>query len=353
MPGHDIIVIGTSAGGVEALMKLAAALPAELDAAVFVVIHIPPYSTSALPRILDRCGPLPAEHARAGERIQRGRIYIAPPDRHLLLRGHRIELSRGPSENGTRPAVDPLFRSAATYYGPRVIGVVLSGTLDDGTAGLLAIKRLGGIAVAQDPQEALYPGMPRSAVEHVAVDYVRPVAEMGPLLAELAALPARETREEGVGVMSEETHNVNGADDGIETEIDEFNVEAMQTTAEHGPPSAFTCPECNGSLWEIHDGELIRYRCRVGHAYSPDTLLAEQSQALEAALWQAYRALKESAALSHRLADRARQRGHAMSLDRFARQADEAEQRAAVVRRALLRANIALEDAEGDEVPAD
>jgi two-component system chemotaxis response regulator CheB len=176
MPGHDIVVIGASAGGVEVLSHLVRCLPANFPAAIFVVLHVPAHSPSLLPRILERNGPLPARHPSDGEAIKRGRISIAPPDQRLLLEGGRVRLVRGPRENGHRPAVDPLFRTAPLAFGPRVVGVMLSGNLDDGTAGLAAIKQRGGVTVVQDPEEALYPGMPRSAIESVAVDHILPVA---------------------------------------------------------------------------------------------------------------------------------------------------------------------------------
>ncbi len=186
MPGHDIIVIGASAGGVEALTNLVSLLPGELPASLFIVLHVPPHGSSVLPRILGRKSQLPVVHASHGEPILPGRVYVAPPDHHLLIRRGVIHLSRGPRENGHRPALDPLFRSAAVAYGPRVVGVVLSGSLDDGTAGLEAIKQRGGLAMVQDPNEALYPGMPRSAVETVAVDHVAPISELAVLLDHLA-----------------------------------------------------------------------------------------------------------------------------------------------------------------------
>src|SRR5437588_1312081 len=189
MPGHDIIVVGASAGGVEALVTLARSLKRNLQAAVFVVLHIPAQSPSLLPEILSRAGPLKAVQATDDMQIEQGHIYSAPPDHHMLMEQGKICVVRGPKENRHRPAIDPLFRSAALAYGPRVIGVILTGSLDDGTAGLLAVKRRGGIAVVQDPHEALYPSMPRSALENVDVDYTLPLSAITSLLARLAREP--------------------------------------------------------------------------------------------------------------------------------------------------------------------
>src|SRR5215207_239744 len=189
MSGHDIIVVGASAGGVEALSQLVASLPPDLPASVFIVLHIPAEGTSVLPRILNRAGPLPAIHPLDGQVIEKGHVYIAPPDHHLLIKQGYVELTRGPRDNGHRPSVDPLFRSAARAYGRRVVGVVLTGALDDGTAGLLAVGMRGGICVVQDPQDALYAGMPQSAIDNVEVDHVVPLAEMGELLMQLAQTP--------------------------------------------------------------------------------------------------------------------------------------------------------------------
>jgi two-component system chemotaxis response regulator CheB len=322
MPDH-MVVVGASAGGVEALVNLSASLPADLPAAVFVVLHVPSTASSALPDILSRQGPLRAGHARDGEPIERGRIYVAPPDHHLLLRTGHMHLTRGPRENGHRPAIDPLFRSAAREYGVRVVGVVLSGALDDGTAGLLAIKSRGGVAVVQDPGDALYPGMPSSAAEHADVDHVLAAASMGILLAKLTAEPARESPGPAPTDMT------------VEVEMAGFSLKAFE--GEHpGEPSGFSCPDCNGVLWEIQTEGLRRYRCRVGHAWSPESLLTQQSEDLEAALWVALRSLEERAALARRLAEPARRRGHSITATRFEEQATEAQQAARLVRNLLL-----------------
>ena len=329
MPDHGVVVVGASAGGVEALADLAASLPGDLPAAVFVVLHLPATGTSALPEILGRHGPLPAGHVRDGEPIQPGQIYVAPPDHHVLLRTGHVHLSRGPRENGHRPAIDPLFRSAAREYATRVVGVVLSGALDDGTGGLLAIKSRGGIAVVQDPTDALYPGIPDNALQHVEVDHVLPAAAMGELLVRLIADSAEAPADPAPTGMR------------VEVEMEGFSLEAFE--GDHpGRPSGFSCPDCHGVLWAIRDGGLERYRCRVGHAWSPESLLTQQSEALEAALWIALRSLEERAALARRLAEPARRRGHRITATRFEEQASEAQQAARLVRDLLLnRGNFA------------
>src|SRR6266436_10126534 len=233
MPGHDIIVVGASAGGVKALVTVVRSLPKDLPATIFMVLHIPAEVPSVLPDILSRSGPLVAVHAVDGAAIEYGQIYVAPPDHHLLVERGKMRVVRGPRENRSRPAVDPLFRSAASAYGPRVVGVVLTGALDDGTAGLLAVKRRGGIAIVQDPNEALYPSMPLSALENVEVDYTLPLASIGPLLGRLAHEPAKE--EEGYPV-SEDMEK--------ETKLADMDLAIMHNNEQVGTPSAFSCPEC-------------------------------------------------------------------------------------------------------------
>ena len=315
---HDIVVIGASAGGVEALADFASRLPADLPASIFIVLHMPAYGHSVLPVILSRRGPLPARHAQDGEAVQPGRIYVAPPDHHLLVRDDHILLTRGPAENNHRPAIDTLFRSAARAYGPRVIGVILTGTLDDGTAGLQTIKTRGGMALVQDPNEAMFPSMPRSAIENVAVDGVQTLEALAETVVRLTGNSAAE---KGAPVTSQLNEDV---------AVSEMQLKTLEDRQE-GKPSGFSCPDCHGVLWEIAEGDLVRYRCRVGHAFSPQSLLASQSENLEEALWIALRALEESAAMAERLSERAAERGHVLSARQFAEQAGDARHRAGIV----------------------
>lgn len=277
-----------------------------------------------LPKILTRAGRLPVAHPGDGEPIRPGHIYVAPPDHHLIVKPGRVRVARGPRENGHRPAADALFRTAARSYGGRVVGVVLSGALDDGTAGLQAVKRAGGLAVVQHPDDALYPGMPQSAIAHVAVDHALPVADIPGLLARLAAEP-----------VTDPDPSLS-PDEEMEADMAELEPGATHTHERPGTPSAFGCPDCGGVLWELHDGVLLRFRCRVGHAWSSESLLAKQGDGLEAALWVALRVLEEQAALADRMAERATGRGHAVAAQAFAGQSRDATAHAEVIRRVLL-----------------
>lgn len=327
MPGHDIIVIGASAGGVEAIVQLVKHLPPDLPAAIFVTLHVPAHGTSVLPNILNRCRTLEAVHPKDTETIQHGRIYVAPPDYHLLVKRGYVKLTRGPRENSFRPAIDPMFRTAARAYGARVVGVVLSGTLDDGTAGLEAVKLQGGVAVVQDPDEAMFVGMPRSAIENVDVDHIMSLADIASLLIRLAHEPVAE---EIVAPVSREME--------METDVAEINSLAMQNDEHPGKPSGFACPDCGGVLWKINrEGEILRFRCRTGHALSAESLLARQSEALEEALWTALRALEERAALARRMVQGARDRNRNQLAKRFDLQQKDAQERAAIIRQVILK----------------
>jgi two-component system chemotaxis response regulator CheB len=325
MSGHDIVVMGASAGGVEALREMVAGLPAGLPAAVFAVLHLPPTSPSVLPKILDRSGPLPASAAVDGERIEPGRVYVAHPDQHLLLEDGRVLLTRGPKENRNRPAADALMRSAALEHGPRCVGVVLSGALSDGTAGLGAIKRRGGVAVVQDPADAIFPSMPRSALEHVEVDHALPARQIGPLL---DALAREEAPEEGDYPVPDDME--------LEVRMAKLDPDTAESVRKLGTLSSYTCPECEGPLWELrNDDGLLRFRCRVGHAYAAEDMLEEKLETLEGALWAALNILKESAEFSRRLAGDSRNRGQERAAARFEERAENAERRAALIGRAL------------------
>lgn len=320
---RDVIVIGASAGGVEALRTMVAAFPADLPAAVLVVLHVPPYGGSVLPAILQRSGQLSARHPADDERLAVSEILVAPPDHHLVVHDSRIRLTRGPRENGHRPAIDVLFRSAARALGARVIGVVLSGVLDDGTAGLAAIAAQGGLAVVQDPRDAMYPSMPQNAMEHVEVEHIATAEQLGQLLAELC-------KEEFPEIERPTSQLIE-----IEADLAMMDDEAMDLHERPGRPSGFSCPDCNGVLWEINDGDLVRYRCRVGHAWSSESLIGEQDQQLEAALWMALRGLEEKAALARTMGQRAHERNSPLSEARFAEHAEEAARAASLIRSML------------------
>ncbi len=328
MATRDIIVIGASAGGVQALTNLVSDLPARLPAAVFLVLHIPANAPSLLPIILGRDSRLRVSHPTDGERIMHGRIYVAPPDHHLLIERGHIKLVRGPKENLHRPSIDALFRSAARCAGPRVIGVVLTGARDDGAVGMRAIKQRGGITIVQDPSDASFPSMPMNVMQYTKVDYSIPLREIAPLLGKLSHEKAEE---EGNYPVPDQLE--------IEARIAEQEMESEELIASVerlGKVSKLTCPDCHGALWEIDDQELLRYRCHVGHAYSAESLDDGQSQMLEAALWSAVRALEEQMMLAQRIVDRARKSNHIRAVNTFERRAQEAEEHSSLIRQLLL-----------------
>jgi two-component system, chemotaxis family, protein-glutamate methylesterase/glutaminase len=338
-PRRDIVVVGASAGGVEALIRLVGDLPHDFPAAVFVVLHLPPGGKSHLPHILARSGPLETASAEDGEPIEPGRIYVGPPDCHLLLGPGKVELGGGPKENGHRPAIDPLFRSAARHYGPRVIAAVLSGTLDDGTAGLRVVRASGGMTIVQDPDDALYPAMPLNAIAGARPEHVVPLGELPALLTELTRATVDEDKMQDFD------------EDAMESDYAVLPPDLPEGEPP-GEPSGFTCPECGGALWELEEGELTRFRCRVGHAYSAASLLAGHSDALEAALWTGYRALEERAAMAKRIAERLRKRGQGRTAQRFDAQVLEAETQARTLRKVLLNLQALPDTAPGLEEQA-
>ena len=330
MPGgRDMVVIGASAGGVEALTKLVRTLPRGYAGTLFIVLHLAPEGTSVLDSILQRAGALRADTAKGGEVPKPGQIYVAPPNCHLLVDDQgRIALSAGPKENGHRPAVDPLFRSAAAVYGPRCVGVVMSGSRDDGAAGLRAIKAAGGMAIAQDPNEALAPSMPLSAIEHVRVDAIRPAEEIATLLVELGGAEPPAIALAGNGSKG-------GEDAAVAADAREPGRMRSTSPAMPGNASGLTCPECSGALWEVRDHDLVQYRCRVGHVYSLESMLAEQSRSIEAALWAGVAALEERAQLMRRVADRASTGELKRVTTQFNEEAEHTEQQAALLREAV------------------
>jgi two-component system chemotaxis response regulator CheB len=285
MKTHDIIVIGASSGGIEALIEMVASFSVDLPAAIFVVLHIPVQADDLLPSVLQRGSVLPIHTAADGERIVRSRIYVAPPDRHLMIGKGHVELTRGPKENRHRPAIDALFRSAAKSYGPRVAGVILSGHLDDGTIGLNSIKVHGGVTIVQSPEEAVAPGMIRHALQNVEIDHILPLAQIGPLLVRLAANSIPHAGKNHLRLLEDP--------EGIQ-----------ETTRALGAPTPYICPECHGPLWEQKIGDTSEFRCHVGHIYSNESLLVDQDDDLERALWSAVRIFDEQANLLRRLMKR-------------------------------------------------
>lgn len=324
---RDVVVIGGSAGAVEGMLRIVERLPAGLAARVFLVIHVPPTAPSVLPRILERQGSLAARHPVHGEVTTPSVIYIAPPDFHLLVREETVGVVRGPRENGHRPAIDPLFRSASATCGSRVIGVVLSGNLDDGAAGLRAIVDAGGVAIVQDPAEAVHPSMPLSALAFVPEAEVAPLREIADRIAALVGTPGGEPPP---------VRRAGRSKGGDAPDPVEMDLPRSQELSVRGRPSGFTCPECHGAIFEVDAVGVPSYRCRVGHAFSDESLMAAQNGSLEAALWAAVRALEEGAAMAARLAFRAESRDHRIAARSFRREERHDAERARVVRAALV-----------------
>ncbi|BBY22089.1 chemotaxis protein CheB [Mycobacterium stomatepiae] len=311
---HGVVAIGASAGGVEALSNLAAGLSTDLPYSYLVTLHIPAGAPSILARIIDRSGPLPAAAAEDGEKLEQGRIYVASPDRHLLVLDHRVVLSQGPTENGHRPAINALFRSVALAFGPRAVGVLLSGVLDDGVLGLAAIRSRGGTTIGQSLDDALFPALPGKAQDAGVLDQQAAATEIGDVLRLLSRREIKEPTMEHDARM--EMENRIAMADRFSTSFD---------TQELGPASGYSCPDCNGSLVSVGEGH---FRCRVGHAWSPDSLLAARDGEVEGALWVALRSLQEKAKLARQLADSV---GHGPLFSRYSAQAEETERALAIL----------------------
>ncbi|MGH9279178.1 MAG: chemotaxis protein CheB [Acidimicrobiales bacterium] len=332
-----VVLLGASAGGVDAISTVVGGLAPGLPAAVLVVLHVPASGNSVLPAILSRAGPLPARHAVDGERLLEGRVYVAPPDHHLVTADGQVRTTRSPKENGVRPAVDTLFRAAARSHGRNVVAVVLSGTLDDGTAGLVAVKAHGGVTIAQDPTDAAFPSMPENAVRFAHPDHVLPVHEVAAVVSKYVSVNDREA------AWPAGVYGVRATQAGPETAG-----QAATAADQPGMASGLNCPECGGSLWEQVDGGLLRFRCRVGHAYSPDSLFSGQLDSLEGALWSAVVGLHERADLAERLARRMVERGQRPIATRYEGQAADARRRADQIREAIVHLSRSRDPVEHD-----
>jgi two-component system chemotaxis response regulator CheB len=325
MANRDIIVVGASAGGVEALMNVVSQLPANFSASMFVVQHLNPHHDSFLRQILQRHTVIPVSNPEPGEAVRPGQIYVAPPDHHLILHDDSVLLTRGPKENGFRPSVDVLFRSAAAAFGPRVIGLILTGVRDDGASGMYAIKKQGGVAVAQDPVEAEFPDMPLNAMRAVKVDHSVSLSQFGNLLTRLISTPIEKQNASKPSETMKAEVNIAKEDNAIESGV-------MQI----GEKTSLTCPECHGALGEIREGDIVRFRCHTGHAYGFETLAEEVSHEIEMALWLSLNKIEETEMLMNRAAKVLRQTGEERALGVIEEQIRLARQKSNLVRQAVL-----------------
>jgi two-component system, chemotaxis family, protein-glutamate methylesterase/glutaminase len=332
MAEYDVVVVGASAGGVETLIKLIEKLPKAFPAPVLIVQHLSPHRPSTLPYILGRVSKLPVVAATNLQRIEPGRIYVAPPDRHLIIEDDHLKVIRGPKENFSRPSVDVLFRSAAVVFGPRVIGIILSGGLGDGASGLHAIKSAGGVAIIQDPNEALYPSMPLAAAQEVRIDSILPVTKIADELVKLTNKPLTNMKKKK---STKKQAKKNLAKKELkQSKLDE---DQLDKEGQYGTPSVYSCPDCKGVLWEIKDGDLIRFRCRTGHGYLPEVLSERQSDNIESSLWAAMTALEEKSSLSQRLAQKFTDMGDVRAASRFRQKSQDSLSKAEVIRQILTK----------------
>lgn len=322
MANRDIVAIGASAGGIEALQFLARELSADFPAAILVTIHLSSRYPSSLDTILSESGPLAASFATDGERVEHGRIYIAPAERHLLLEGDRLALGSGPRENHARPAIDPMFRSAAVCCGFRAVGVILTGSLYDGAAGLLELKASGGLTLVQDPADAARPDMPLAALRRLKPDHVACLAEIPDLLEALARQPAGEPKPVPERLATE-------------VGIAKNRKEGMSEMDRLGLRSTFSCPDCGGVMWEIDEAGIVRYRCHVGHAYTAERMSAEIDENLKTALGSAVRALDERIGLAKRLQARPQWEGRLLGAESWNRELRELEQQSRAISEAI------------------
>src|SRR5262245_23084467 len=324
MANRDLVAIGASAGGVEALVLLCTKLPAQFPATILITLHLPSHSDSALDQLLSQAGPLPAKFANHGDLLRAGQIFLARPGSHLIAEGDRLLLGKGPRENHARPAIDAMLRSVAVCCGPRAVGVVLTGTLGDGASGLKAIQQCGGISVVQDPDDAAFPEMPRTALNRSVPDHVVCLADLPLLLNSLVQRPAGEPKPVPESIRFEV--GIAGGRKASMADMDRL-----------GRRSVLTCPDCNGVMWEIADDELHHYRCHVGHAYGADMMSLALDENLRRALGSAFRALEERIAMTERLRTQASERGHNQSADTWGRKIEEIEKEADVLRKTIIR----------------
>jgi two-component system chemotaxis response regulator CheB len=326
MANRDVLAIGTSAGGVEALLFLAKRLPKNFPAAILVTIHLPSQARSSLDEILSRAGPLPATFAEQGASVAKGRIFIAPPGRHLLLDGDTLSLGVGPHENNVRPAVDPMLRSAAVCCGYRAVGAVLTGTQDDGASGLWVMNQCGGITVIQDPKDAAFPEMPLNALQRAKPQHIVKLADMPALLERLVHQSAGQPTPAPKSLQ-------------YEVEVARSGHSTMNDMDRIGRRSVLTCPDCQGTMWEIDEDDLVRYRCHVGHAYTEETMALGLEENLRRALGSALRALDERIALAEKLKRQASQHGNHKLAQHWNSRRKEFETEADVIRQAIKRAD--------------
>jgi two-component system chemotaxis response regulator CheB len=325
---QNIIAIGASAGGVSALSSLLSDFPHPATAAFFVTLHVSSRSPSVLPQILSSASHLPAQHPKDMTPIKPGHIYVAPPDQHLLIEKSRIRLQRGPRENLQRPAIDPMFRSAAHAHGKRVAGVVLTGMLDDGASGLAEIQNCGGLAVVQDPAEAAFPDMPRNAIAAVTPDIQGPITHIRDVLIRIA-------NSNGASRLDQLKVSPNRGNGTRSNPVRTMSADIADHMANLGPHSAFVCPECKGPLWETGAGKIPRYECLVGHAYTGNTLISANDGEIEKALWSALQILEQRKELQKRLAKSMTQPRQEFSRKSFLDKARKSEAQAILIRRLL------------------
>ncbi len=329
MADPPIVVVGASAGGLAALRALLKDCPATFPGAIFIVWHVAPHSPSLLPELLQTETAMTVSHARDGEPIRAGQVYVASPDRHMVLDEGRVRVTRGPKENRFRPSIDALFRSAAYHYGPQVIGVVLTGLLDDGTAGMWAIKDRGGITVVQDPADAANPSMPSSVIANVKVDYTIAIAGMSALIAQLVQSLSGMNEGSAMSDHMKIEKQIAASDNALESGVMRLGV-----------PSAYTCPECHGVLLHWEEGGRLRFRCHTGHAYGSASLLAEVTESVDRVLWNALRCLDEERMLLVQLSEHSTVRNEPATAARCEQEQLAVRERIRLVRLALLEHDV-------------